>query len=190
MASNPPIAVYDACVLYPFHLRNLLVQCAVDRLVDAHWTDAIHDEWIRNLSVNNPALPVRQLNAARDLMNAAVPGALIKVNTAAPSIDLPDPNDQHVLAAAVTVGASAIVTWNLKDFPAESLRDLGPVAQTPDRFLTALHDANPDILVAVVARARRNLRRSQVPPADFLEALRRQNLTELVSRLEERREDL
>jgi hypothetical protein len=46
MAFEPPIAVYDACVLYPFHLRNLLVQCAVDRLVDARWTDEIHDEWI------------------------------------------------------------------------------------------------------------------------------------------------
>ena len=54
MAFEPPIAVYDACVLYPFHLRNLLVQCAVDRLVDARWTDEIHDEWIRKLSANGP----------------------------------------------------------------------------------------------------------------------------------------
>jgi predicted nucleic acid-binding protein len=190
MACNPPVAVYDACVLYPFHLRNLLVQCAVDRLVEAHWTDAIHDEWIRNLSANNPALPIPRLNAARELMDAAVPGALVKVDAAAAPIDLPDPNDQHVLAAAVTVGASAIVTWNLKDFPAEPLLKLGLVTQTPDRFLAELHDANPDLLVAVVARARRNLRRSQVPPADFLEALRRQNLKELVSRIERRHDDL
>jgi hypothetical protein len=35
MACRPPVAVYDAGVLYPFHLRNLLVQCAADRLVDA-----------------------------------------------------------------------------------------------------------------------------------------------------------
>ena len=35
MASNPPVAVYDACVLYPFHLRNILIQCAFDGLVEA-----------------------------------------------------------------------------------------------------------------------------------------------------------
>lgn len=39
MASNPPVAVYDACVLYPFHLRNILIQCAFDGLVEARWTD-------------------------------------------------------------------------------------------------------------------------------------------------------
>jgi len=41
MASDPPVVVYDACVLYPFHLRNLLIQLAVDGLVAARWTDAI-----------------------------------------------------------------------------------------------------------------------------------------------------
>jgi hypothetical protein len=49
MAFNPPIAVYDACVLYPFHLRNILIQCAFDGLVEARWTDEIHGEWMRNL---------------------------------------------------------------------------------------------------------------------------------------------
>jgi hypothetical protein len=49
MAFEPPVVVYDACVLYLFHTRNLLTQCAVDRLVEARWTDAIHAEWIRNL---------------------------------------------------------------------------------------------------------------------------------------------
>ena len=41
MASNPPVAVYDACVLYPFHLRNILIQCAFDGLAEARWTDDI-----------------------------------------------------------------------------------------------------------------------------------------------------
>src|SRR4030088_1217397 len=41
MAFEPSIAVFRACILYPFHLRNIVVQAAVDRLVDARWTDAI-----------------------------------------------------------------------------------------------------------------------------------------------------
>ena len=35
---EPSVAVFDACILYPFHLRNVLVQAAVDRLVEARWT--------------------------------------------------------------------------------------------------------------------------------------------------------
>jgi hypothetical protein len=44
MAFEPSIAVFDACILYPFHLRNVVVQPAVDRPIEARWTDAIHDE--------------------------------------------------------------------------------------------------------------------------------------------------
>ncbi|MDA8048411.1 MAG: hypothetical protein M0002_00060 [Rhodospirillales bacterium] len=77
MAFEPPVAVYDACVLYPFHLRNLLVQCAVDRVVEARWIDAIHDEWIHNLSANDPKILLRHLHAARELMNAVLPGARV-----------------------------------------------------------------------------------------------------------------
>ena len=72
MTYKPPVAIYDACVLYPFHLRNLLIQCAADRLVDAHWTDDIHDEWIRNLAANTPSLSVERLYKTRDLMEAAL----------------------------------------------------------------------------------------------------------------------
>lgn len=50
MAFEPAVAVFDACILYPFHLRNIIVQVAVDRLVEGRWTDTIHDEWIRNLA--------------------------------------------------------------------------------------------------------------------------------------------
>ena len=61
MAFEPAIAVVDACVLYPFHLRNVLIQAAVDRLVDARWTDEIHNEWIRNLADREPQIPIERL---------------------------------------------------------------------------------------------------------------------------------
>lgn len=37
------IALYDACVLYPFYLRDLLVRLALTNLFQAKWTDEIHD---------------------------------------------------------------------------------------------------------------------------------------------------
>ncbi len=71
MAFSPVVAVYDACVLYPFHLRNVIVQAAVDRLVHARWTDEIHDEWMRNLVANAPDLSVERLNTTKQLMTIA-----------------------------------------------------------------------------------------------------------------------
>jgi hypothetical protein len=59
MAFEPSVAVFDACILYPFHLRNIIVRAAVDRLVEARWTDETHDEWIRNLAADTPTIPHR-----------------------------------------------------------------------------------------------------------------------------------
>ena len=77
MAFEPSVAVLDACVLYPFHLRNIIVQAAVDRLVEARWTDEIHEEWIRGLTEGAPALSFERLQATRRLMNDAVPAATV-----------------------------------------------------------------------------------------------------------------
>ncbi|MEU8003461.1 PIN domain-containing protein [Catellatospora sp. NPDC049111] len=55
-----------------------------------------------------------------------------------PSIDLPDKDDRHVVAAAIAAGAHSIITWNLRDFPADRLAAHGLHAQTPDDFICAL----------------------------------------------------
>jgi len=48
--------VFDACVLYPAPLRDLLLRLSITGLFSAKWTDEINDEWIRNLSKNRPEL--------------------------------------------------------------------------------------------------------------------------------------
>jgi predicted nucleic acid-binding protein len=111
MAFKPSVAVFDACILYPFHLRNIVVQTAVDRLVDALWTDEIHDEWMAKLAANAPTLPLERLQATRRLMNDALPEANVSgYEDLVPSIHLPDPDDRHVVAAAMSAGASVILT--------------------------------------------------------------------------------
>jgi hypothetical protein len=77
MPFEPQVAIFDACVLYPFHLRNLLIQCGVDRLVEARWSEEIHDEWIRNLAANNPGLSRERLQKTRNLMDRVLPKALV-----------------------------------------------------------------------------------------------------------------
>jgi hypothetical protein len=107
MAFKPSVAIFDACILYPFHLRNIVVQIAVDRLVDARWTDEIHAEWIRNLSTNKPTVPIERLQMTRHLMDAALPSALvIEYKDHIELVSLPDPNDRHVVAPGIAAGTA------------------------------------------------------------------------------------
>lgn len=60
------------------------------------------------------------------------------------TLDLPDPDDCHVLAAAIKTNAHVIVTNNLKDFPEEYLETFGLKVKGADDFLTDIIDLNYD----------------------------------------------
>lgn len=118
-------ALYDASVLYPAPLRDLLMQLALSDLYRAHRTNDIHDEWIRNVLGNRPDLAPEQLDRTRALMNASVRDCLVEnYRELIPALDLPDLDDRHVLAAAIVANADVIVTFNLRDFPRENLEIL------------------------------------------------------------------
>lgn len=187
-AFEPAIAVLDACILYPFHLRNVLIQVAVDRLVEARWTDAIHDEWIRNLAARAPAIQAERLQNTRRLMNEALPTATVSgYQRHIPRVNLPDPDDRHVVAAGIAAGASVILTLNIRHFPATELKRFGLRRQTPDVFLSALYDEAPDLMIGSLANARRNLTKSGVSASDFIGILAGQGLVELAKRAERHR---
>jgi hypothetical protein len=96
------IVLYDACVLYPAPLRDLLMWLALRDLFRAKWTDRIHDEWIRAVIRDRPELK-RNLERTRSMMNAHVRDCLVTgYEPLIETLDLPDPDDRHVLAAAVT----------------------------------------------------------------------------------------
>ena len=182
MAYRPPVAVFDACVLYPFHLRNLLIQCAFDGLVEARWTDDIHAEWMRNLAANSPNIPIARLEITRDKMKAVLPDADVVTHKALiSSLSLPDPDDRHVLAAAIAGGAGMIVTWNLKDFPASHIAAHGTQAVAPDAFLSGLHKTQPEALIDSVGRARQNLRRTAPSVEEFISTIEAQGLVDFAS---------
>jgi len=177
MASKPPVAVYDACVLYPFHLRNILIQCAFDGLVEARWSDEIHAEWMRNLGTNNPSIDSQRLATTRDRMKAVLPDAnVVDYETLIPGLSLPDPDDRHVLAVAIVAKASLIVTWNVKDFPAIATIPYGVICQSPDDFLLSLNTTFQEALIDSVARARHNLRKTVPSVDEFIAGIERQNL--------------
>ena len=143
------------------------------------------------MAADAPAIPVERLSAIRRLMNAALPGAtVVGYEDLVPTVSLPDPDDRHVVAAAITAGASVIVTWNLRDFPATALKKYGLRRQTPDAFLAELYDGAPDLIVGSLANARCNLNKSRVSASHFLDILGKQKLTQLVTRLNKHPNDL
>ncbi|GAB3449507.1 hypothetical protein GCM10027517_35850 [Phycicoccus ginsengisoli] len=96
------VVVYDANVLYPSTLRDLLIRIAQAGLVQAKWTEQILDEVFTNLRANRPDLDPTKLGRTRQLMNAAVRDCLVTgYEPLIASVVLPDPDDRHVLAAAI-----------------------------------------------------------------------------------------
>ncbi|MDR4471007.1 MAG: hypothetical protein MRJ68_22390, partial [Nitrospira sp.] len=65
-------ALYDACVLYPAPLRDLLMELALTDLFRAKWSHMIHDEWMRSVLKNRQDLSIDKLTRTRDLMDANV----------------------------------------------------------------------------------------------------------------------
>jgi hypothetical protein len=129
-------ALLDANVLYPAPVRDLLLQLAVTDVYKARWTADIHREWIENLLENEPHCDRAKLERTRDLMDSNTRDALVTgYESLIPTLQLPDPNDRHVLAAAIVGRCDVIVTANLKDFPYAVLVPFGIEAQHPDEFL-------------------------------------------------------
>ena len=136
--------VYDANVLYHSYQRSLLIEVAQAGLVRARWTEQILDEVFRNLKKNRPDLSPARLDRTRELMNGAIRDVLVTgYEPLIGALDLPDPGDRHVRAAAIKVGAQTIVTNNLKDFPADRLAAWDIEASSADDFLHAMVDLNP-----------------------------------------------
>lgn len=176
--------IYDACVLYPAPLRDFLMHLALTDLYAAKWSEDIHREWMRNVLADREDLTPAQLDRTRALMDRHVRDALVTgYSYLIPSLNLPDPDDRHVLAAAIRSGASLIVTFNLKDFPAQMLAQHDIEAQHPDDFIAGLFDLNPGKVLEAAAQHRASLKNPPKSVADYLDTLLAQGLPETVSLL-------
>jgi predicted nucleic acid-binding protein len=178
------IAVYDANVLYPSLLRDLLIRIALEGAVHAKWSEQILDEVFRNIVQNRPELKPERLTRTRSLMNDAIRNVTVTgFEHLIDDLRLPDPNDRHVLAAAIQARADVIVTFNLKDFPAHTLVRHGIIAQHPNVFLSDRFDEN----AALIADALRAIAAaSHKPPrtvADIVARLDAADVAGLAERL-------
>jgi len=176
-------ALYDSCVLYPAPLRDLLVRLGGTGLFRARWTNQIHDEWIRNLLENRTDLSRERLERTRDLMNDHIFDSLVTdYEDLIPSLTLPDPDDRHVVAAAIRGRADVIVTFNLKDFPASILSHYSIDVQHPDVFLRHLLDLDGGLICATIRQQRLDLRKPPKPAEEMLDTFGEQGLHGLSDR--------
>lgn len=162
------------------------MQLAMSDLFRAHWTADIHAEWMRNVVVDRPDLTLEQLGRTRDLMDTSVRDRLIDgYESLIPSLELPDENDRHVLAAAIVAGADVIVTYNLKDFPSDKLQAYATEAQHPGEFVAHLIDLAPSRVCAAVATIRARLRNPPRTATVYIDKIEQQRLPQTAAALRE-----
>jgi predicted nucleic acid-binding protein len=183
------VALFDANVLYPASVRDLLLRLALADLFRARWTDRIHDEWIAALLKQREDLTRAQLERTRALMNEAVPGCLVTAyEDLIDGLTLPDPDDRHVLAAAICCHAEMIVTYNLKHFPEETLAPYGIQAQHPDEFVSHLFDLDPGAVCAAVRDQRESLNNPPLSVDELLNEFLARDLAETAAQLKKMRQ--
>ncbi len=169
-------AILDANVLYPNLLRDLLLSMAAAGLYHARWTSHINDEWTRNLVAKKPEVAPK-IAILLELVNQAVPDCLVENYVSLiDSLVLPDPDDRHVLAAAIAGHADAIVTINLKDFPEEVLAQHGVEAQHPDDFVMNQLELRPFDALEVIKRVRARMKNPARSGADLIEMFEKNGL--------------
>lgn len=168
-------ALLDACVLYPPATTDALMSLATAGLYAAKWTTRIEAEWIAALEERRPDIKGR-LDVRRYQMREAIPDWEVPESAwlaCADGLRLPDPDDVHVLAAALAGHADCIVTANLKDFPQEAVGPLGIDVIHPDQFNVAQWDLDPLVAVAAFKRMRARWKKPEATAEDFANAIER-----------------
>jgi predicted nucleic acid-binding protein len=175
---NRYTALLDANVLYSVAISDALIEVAATGVYAAKWSKAIDEEWVRNLAKNRKR-PESDFHPRRDLMHVAcldwqVPEEGWKLFE--PCLSLPDLNDRHVLAAAIAGHADAIVTINIKHFPASVLEPLGITVLHPDEFLLQQLQLEPLVVLPAFKAMRARLKKPAFTPEKFVDAMERNGL--------------
>jgi predicted nucleic acid-binding protein len=176
------IVMYDANPLVGNSQRDLLIRVAQHGLVQAKWTDRILDETMAAIGKSRD-VPADKLTRLRELMVAALPdGTVSGYEYLIDSLTLRDPDDRHVLAAAIKSGAQVIVTAD-KDFTVGDLAPWDIEAKLPDDFILDLVDINDRIVWACVQEIANSRRQRPETVGDVLVQLERSGLVESVAAL-------
>ncbi len=174
--------VLDTNVIYPIEVRDLLLWFAHYELYTPKWSKDIFDEWRKVMREKG----VQEAEIAKRIqrVNEAFPDALVaNYEALIDNLDLPDPKDCHVLAAAIKTNANLIVTNNLKHFPADKLEAYSLSAKNADDFLTDIIDLNPETAIKAFRKLVLHRRNPDLDEFQVLDRLRKNGLTDTANYL-------
>ena len=164
-------AVLDACVLVPIALADTLLRTAEKGLYRPLWSDRILGEAQTAIEEIHSGIDVqKRFTDVREAFDDALVTGWEGLEA---GISLPDSDDRHVVAAAIRVGAQAIVTFNVRDFPGTTLSALGLEAVHPDDFLLDQLDLSPPTILQVIREQAGHTRQPRLTPQDLAELLSR-----------------
>ncbi len=169
--------IYDANVLYSAVLRDFFVELALTEAVEARWTEEIHSEWMRNVLANRQDITPERLTRTKNLMDFYVQNSLVTgYEEIIPQLELPDPGDRHVLAAAIKSRSRFIITFNIRDFPVQSLAIYDIQALHPDNFILRLLTIDRKAVCQAAEKQRRRLKNPPKTIDEYLATLEEQGL--------------
>jgi predicted nucleic acid-binding protein len=177
------VVVLDANVLFPFRKRDVLLSFYHAGLFRARWSGKILDEWTQSLLDQKPHL-AESIQSQLEAMRDAFPEALVTgYEHLVEGLTLPDPDDRHVLAAAIRCGAQHIITENLAHFPGEALAEYCVEAIDADEFLSRTFDLYQSEAIEVLKLMRHRYKNPPFTPPEFIMDLTAKGLSKLASRL-------
>lgn len=136
------------------------------------WSPAILAETRKSLIERG--LPPAKVDSRLNAMQAAFPDATVNgFESIVPSLQLPDENDRHVLAAAIAGNADQIVTSNVRDFPRAVLDPFGIEPITPDDFLMNVFDLYPEYAIETTRQRAERLTKPHIGVTGILASLRK-----------------
>ncbi|MDA8000858.1 MAG: PIN domain-containing protein [Alphaproteobacteria bacterium] len=177
-------ALLDANILYSNSLRDICLQLSRADVFQAKWTEDIHQEWMNARLKNDPRATQAKLARTRGKIDEETDGLITGYEHLIPELDLPDPDDRHVLAAAIVGRCDAIITKDLRGFPGARLAPHRIAARHPDEFLLERLNLASAPFCMAIKEIRSRLINPSYSVEEYLSNLRKQGLAGTASALE------
>lgn len=174
MFANRYTAFVDACSLADALRRDFLLSLADAEFFRLRWSERVLQETEAAIlkMLSDRGFEDAKARAARSCaaMQVAFPEAMIAdyEDFEGTGKDLPDPNDVHVLAAALKAQSQTIVTENLRDFPSAVLYPLNMEARSSDDFIADTIALDTGRAIKAVRRMRQRLKQPEKSSDKFL----------------------
>ena len=151
---DPPLVFLDACVLYPWLTRGIVLGAAEAGQFTPRWSPRVLAEWRIAVARDGGTPAESWVDTVIARMETVFPAACTAPDPEAEAtLELPDPADIHVLAAAIAAGAEILLTFNLRDFPVRRLAAHGIAPRHPDGFLWERYSDAPEVVGSAIRQA-------------------------------------